>query len=589
MADKENRQQRRDAAFGRVETPPEPKRTINDRRADSADEISDTPLSMTSIRANLLHGTGTKIVLGLLIFIFAIAGALFSARVPQGLQGDGSVSRNREAIVATEGNESIKRGRFDQMLGQTITMNEQYGQKVGPLEYFGQAQSSLKNMTDDAAVYQAAVAAGVTASDVDVDKEIERLLTEDIDRQKSPDPAAFRRQVESKYPTGEAGMREEMKSSFDRELVRRSLISKKFEEQIKAENKVTEDDYKRSVTKLGLRQIVIRPASPGPTEKDYAKAAEANGAKALKDAEALAAKLKAQSGAALTKAFADAARKQSADIPTKNKGGVVGEKLPSELPVGANVKTELQKATGNLVGPIQDEMTKDVYLFLIENRSLQLPKDYAKKKAETLKNFETQSDNEALQKKQEAIKKASKPEITDPALAAYKLQTEKMYAAPQAEKAALRAEILAKYQEALPSANPLESSAIHYQMAQVYTDAADNTKKLAELQLAAKGNSAPQLQLELARALRDDNKKKEALAKLNEVSKQLDENPSGPSMFGSNPDDAIRMQLAAEFETLKDTKRAAAERKKIKPAAPGGMGGMGGFGGANPLSISPGR
>lgn len=595
MADKETREdnvRRRAAATARGTGKSEAERAVNNRMADRADEISDTPLSMTFIRNNLLHGTGVKIVLGLLIFIFAIAGAIFSSRVPQGVQNQGGGgTRNPNEVVASLGNETITRDRFDGMLGRTIMMQEQYGQKTGPLEFFNQAQSVLKNMTDNAAIYEAAVAAGISVSDADVDKDIDRQIKESIDQQKGSDPAAFRRQVEAKYPNGEAGMVAELKQNAqaNREDIRHDLITKKFEEQIKADNKVTEDDYKRSVTKLGLRQIVIRSAPPGPTEKDYAKAAEANGAKAVKDAEALATKLKALSGATLATAFANAAKTQSADMATKVKGGVVGVKLPSELPVSGNVKDALQKATGNLVGPVQDDATKDIYIFLIESRSLQLPKDYAKKKADLLKTFETQSDNDALQKKEDAIKKAALPQISDPALVAYKEHTEKLYAAPEAEKAALRTDVLAKYEQGLSSAGALESSAIHYQMAQVYREAGDKKKALDELQEAAKNSTAPQLQLELARALRDDKQNKQALSKLNEVSKSLDDNPSGPSMFGSNPDDAIRLQLANEYEALGDKARGAAERKKVKPAAPGGMGGFGGMGGNSPISIAPGR
>jgi tetratricopeptide (TPR) repeat protein len=172
---------------------------------------------------------------------------------------------------------------------------------------------------------------------------------------------------------------------------------------------------------------------------------------------------------------------------------------------------------------------------------------------------------------------------------AYKEHTEKLYAAPQAEKAALRTDILAKYQEALPTSGPLESAAIQYQMALVYRDAGDKAKALASLQEAAKSSTAPQIQLELARALRDAGQKKEALTKLNETAKSLDDNPSGPSMFGSNPDDALRFQLATEYDLLGEKARAAAERKKVKPAAPGGMGGFGGMGGSSPIQIQPGH
>ncbi|HEX8551792.1 MAG TPA: SurA N-terminal domain-containing protein [Abditibacteriaceae bacterium] len=589
MADKEtiNRRAERTA---KGTSASETERPVNNRMADHADEISDTPLSMTNIRHKLLHGVAAKVVLGLLIFIFAIAGALFSG-LGGPPEGAGPRNTNPEETIAMQGDDAITRGRYQLMLGQQLQQMEQFGQKTGPLEFFGMAQQTLTTMATDAATVQAGLAAGINPTDADVDKEIERLIKEQIDSQKTPDPAAFRRQIEAKYPNGEADLREELLKNFDRELVRRSLVSKQYEEKIKAENKVSEDDYKRSVTKLQLRQIVIRPELPGPKATDFKKAQEENAAKSLKKAEELAASFKGKSGPALTQAFAQAARTQSADTATKSAGGVLGLKLPTDLTVGTAVRDALLAAKGNLVGPVVDESSKDAYIFLIENRKLELPKDYAKKKTELLKNFETQRDTEVWNKKQEEIRKAAKPEISDPALAAYRMQIEQYSTATEAEKGPLRETILTQYQSALGNAVPLEAAAINYQMAQLYRDQKQTDKALAALQAAVKAQPAPQLQLELARALREAKRNKEALTVLKEASKSLDDSPSTPSMFGGgNPDDAVRFQIASEYDLLNDKAAAAAERKKVKPAAPQPMGGMPGMGGPNsPISIQPGR
>ena len=62
--------------------------------------------------------------------------------------------------------------------------------------------------------------------------------------------------------------------------------------------------------------------------------------------------------------------------------------------------------------------------------------------------------------------------------------------------------------------------------------------------------------------------------------------------FG-NPDDQVRMNVAAEYEAMGMKDLADKERKKIKPAAPGGMGGMGGInlggagGGSRTIRIPP--
>jgi len=58
---------------------------------------------------------------------------------------------------------------------------------------------------------------------------------------------------------------------------------------------------------------------------------------------------------------------------------------------------------------------------------------------------------------------------------------------------------------------------------------------------------------------------------LQEASKILDARPSTPSMFGGNPDDALRYQIASEYDALGKKDLADAERKKIKPQQPGGL------------------
>jgi len=57
---------------------------------------------------------------------------------------------------------------------------------------------------------------------------------------------------------------------------------------------------------------------------------------------------------------------------------------------------------------------------------------------------------------------------------------------------------------------------------------------------------------------------------LQEASKIVDQRPSAPTMFG-NPNDALRYQIASEYDALGKKDLADAERKKIKPQQPGGF------------------
>jgi hypothetical protein len=280
--------------------------------------------------------------------------------------------------------------------------------------------------------------------------------------------------------------------------------------------------------------------------------------------------------------FTGMATAQSDDAATKAKGGLLGWKSPTDLTVGTPIKQALTEATTTpaVVGPLQDEATRNFYLFLIENRRPELPKDYAKKKAQYLKDFETQRDNEAWAKRQEEVKTSTQAEIYDPALVAYRIQNQQVLTAPAEQQNALREEALQKYQEALQGAGSTESAAIHYQMAQLYQALNQPAKRTEALQAAVRESSdATMVRLELARALREQKKPKEALAQLDEAAKGLAAQPDSPSPFGGgSPAAGMRMQLAMEYDQLGRKDLANAQRQlAIPPQGAPGMGGPGGM------------
>ncbi|MBW3637967.1 MAG: peptidylprolyl isomerase, partial [Armatimonadetes bacterium] len=366
-----------------------------------------------------------------------------------------------------------------------------------------------------------------------------------------------------------------------REQMRAILLVDKLENQVKAENKATEDDYKRSVTKLKLWQIVLRPQLAANSDK---AATEKNNLEAQTRATKLMAQLKANPTLANFKATA---QKSSDDLATKAKGGDFGWKMPAEIYYTPEIGEALSKTAGNLAGPFKDASGSQ-YIFFIENRKTELPKDFAKNKAKLLADYETQSDNIAWQKRQEEFKKAQAPQIDDAALTAFQIQSNELQSASGEAQKTLRQNAIARYEEALKGASGTEAAAIHYQMAQLFRDANDRQKQQEALAKAVKeaGDDAA-LRLEYARALREGGKPKEALAQLKEASKALDASPSVPSPFGGpSPSDSMRQQLAGEFSLLKDAKSAQVELAKIKPA-PQGMGGMSGL--PPGIQIQPGR
>lgn len=362
--------------------------------------------------------------------------------------------------------------------------------------------------------------------------------------------------------------RAQLVPNYDRDRVRDFLVYDKFQKQFEAQNKVSEDDYKRSVTKLKLWKIAVQPPLPKADAKTPPdpKAGEA------------AAKIKAEQIFNTLKAnptlanFQSVTKAQSDDPISKAKSGDIGWKLPSEL--GPEIGDALAKTPGKLAGPIADPSGAQ-NIYFIENRVTQLPKDYAKNQKKLLADFEKTQDSQAWQKRQEEITKAVTPQISDPALAAFKIQNDPalLSKTPEEQKKA-RAAAIEQYKTALNGASGLEAAAINTQLAQLYSAQGDKAAQLAAFKAASAAQPGDaNLRVEYAQALREAGQPKSALEELKAASKQLDEMPSKPTMFG-NPDDATRDQLATEFGLLKEPALAAAERAKVKPSPMGGMGGL---------------
>ncbi len=553
------------------------------RHSTEDDAYPGTPLSLTGIRGHLTKSVLWKMVLGLLIFIFAVGFAITAIAPPSG--PGGAPRGGGPARVATVGNQVVDRTAFENTANQQVEMMAQFGQKTDPTSLMGLRQRALDGLVQNATEYDVAVEQGFTPSGSEVDAEIEKKIKEYVKAQEGTNPTAFRRQMEAQFGSMakfEENARKNMNAQ--REGVAKELAIEKLKKSIQDKNVVTEADYKKSVTKLDLYQITIRPKPIDPVkDKDVKAATDKHKAEAKTRAEKLAASLKNADLAT----FKATAQKESDDTVTKAKGGALGLKLVSDPSFSAPQaeKDAIEKATGKIVGPLENEYNGGFDIFFINGRKEDLPKDFAKKKAELVKTYETTKDDEAWRKYSEELKKTRTAEILDPSLQAYKIQMEKLATASPDQQKTLRADALAKYQEALATAGPEESAALHYQMAQLYLMDSQSAKHIESLEAAVKESNDATLRVQLAGALHTAKRSKEALDQLKEASKRIDENPSPPSPFGGgNPDDGLRMQIASTYDMLGKKDLALAERKKIKPAAPGGMGGMGG---SSPFNIQP--
>lgn len=560
------------------------------REEEDSSVYTGTAFSMAGIRGLLANSILWKAVMGLLIFIFAVGFAI-TAITPGGSGGPGGSGTGGPSQVATVGDQVVNRDDYLQASRDQVKQMEQFGMKTGTLELLGSYQRSLDSLVSDAAQYDAAIAQNMTPTDAEIEADIEKKVKEAL-KMEGDGAAAQRRQIEAQYGSlaeYETEVRENLEKNRDK--LARQLAIDKLKKSVEDKNKTGEADYKRSVTKLDLYQITIRP-KPEPVlpGKDASVAQEKSKADAKTKAEKLAASLKNANLAA----FKAAAKKESDDFSSKEKGGSLGWMLPSQVGVAQPAKDAIMAATGKIVGPIEDEWSGGWVIFYINGRKEELPKDYAKNKTQLLKDFETQKDSEAWTKYIEDLKKAKPAEILEPAMAAYKIQNEKLFSAPPDQQKTLRQEALDKYQEALTYSTPEEAAAIHYQVAQLHRQAGDNSKVVTSLQSAVKQGSDPNLRVQLATALHEAKRTKEALEELKKASQELDKNPSQPSPFGgASPDAGVRMQIASAYDMMNKKDLAAAERKKIPPppAGGGGMGGLSGLGGMGgaPITINPSR
>ena len=546
-------------------------------------EEKPSPFSIDGIRRGAVASNIVKVFLVASGLIMAGSFILSSLSTAPELAGQGGQNvANAGATIAQIGEQTVTKGELAQSLARQEDFGRQYGQITTVATYMAGKQGALEGLTSNAATIEAAKAAGIQVSDADVEAKINEELDKSLKPQPGQSEAQFRRLIETQYGSVEKAKADAISkiTPDQREGIRDGLYVEKLQKQVGDANKVSEDDYKRSQTKLKLRQIVVRPPLPKADAKTPADP-KVGEAAALAKANKIVAQLKT---APTTANFAAIAKAQSDDPASKAKGGEIGWKLPADL--GPDVGDAVAKSSGTIVGPLADQSGVQS-IFMVESRALKLPADYAKNKKKLLEDFEKTRDEQAWSKRQDEIKKAATPAISDAALLAYKAQTDPtLFSKTPEEQKKARAAAIEQYKAALPGDSPIETAAIDYQMAKLYGAQNNKPEQLKSLAAAAKeqpNDSA--VRIEYARALREGGQPKLALAELKAASKAIDENPAPPSMFGFNPDDAARGQIAAEFGLLKEPKLAAAEQAKIKPQQQPGMGGM--MGGAGGIQIQP--
>jgi hypothetical protein len=159
------------------------------RRDLPEDDYVGTPFSMSRIRSGVLQSTAVKVVLGLLIVIFAFTFLL--AGIGGNNAGPGGQGRSGNETIAQVAGTNITRAEFQNSLEQQMRFASMFGQQIGPVEMLTIRQQTLQSLADQAGTIQAARDAGITVSGSEIDARSPSRSTSKSSRRRVPMPRIF--------------------------------------------------------------------------------------------------------------------------------------------------------------------------------------------------------------------------------------------------------------------------------------------------------------------------------------------------------------------------------------------------------------
>jgi parvulin-like peptidyl-prolyl isomerase len=452
--------------------------------------------------------------------LIIIAGVfLVSCFVYYGAYTTGPARRERASQsgpVATVNGQDIDRESFD------LRFTEQYDryQQMG-LGSFGMLEVLRREILDSMIQQKLLVAAaeqqGISVSNRDVNKEIERQVDEILKArgQRASQNSEDRRFVEN-------AMRRRSNE------VRDQMLMQRLADMMKSQVKVTDEAVRDSYKQVKARHILIQ-VKPG-ADKNAADSA------ARKKADEVLAKLKGGAD------FATMARQVSDDKETAPKGGDLGW-LGSGQTMPEFERAAFGLKPGEMSGVVKSP--SGYHIIRVEEVRYNLPKDFEQKKAEYRKQYVEQQAGRAWQEFTRQLQSQAKIEIRDPEMRAAKAQME-----------GRNDEAIAEYTKALESADRLGDqahAAVLYNLGRLYAEKKDWKKAVEMYEHAI--DVAPSSLQDVYVSLGD------AYAKLGKTAKALEYYKNAED---EAPDDMnVRYQLLTAYKNLGDTEAAARQQKFI--------------------------
>ncbi len=496
-------------------------------------------------------GKWTIFVIGaLLVFSLVFSGLGNNLGNKRGAAGPSTASGE---AVATVNGEAITRDDYDQSVSSLRNQAEQFGQHISVLRSALLHDTALEQLITAKLQLQQAKKLGLTASDADIAKARQQVVTQSGIAQKlGLKPSASLSDIDAALAkNGQPSIEDRLPD----DTLRQNVLMDKMQTYQANQVTVTEQDARAFYHEFHTRHILIS----SKTRSDVQAQAQA---------QQVIAKAKAPGAD-----FVALAKQYSDDPGTKNKGGDDGFIGPDN---GFNgyVPEFTAAAIALKPGEVSSTPVKSpqfgYFVIKLDGVRDNLPKDFAKNKAQYIAQVKQQKQSAAQQAFTTGLKNApgTKIVINDPALRADRAMAQAAQDPDPIKQQADTRAALADYQNALKSNPPMSvAGEINTEIGQAYQALGQPAQAIAAYETALKSTDDAELRLTLGNLYLQAKQPDKAAAQFQSASTQAWDDPQ------------IHQQLAATYaqmkrpDLLKQEAQWQAQYQKRQQASAGPMGG----------------
>ncbi|MCS6950187.1 MAG: peptidylprolyl isomerase [bacterium] len=475
-------------------------------------------LSLRNIRANFSRRLQAISIAFVVVLGLGMV-AYFSA-VPTGGPEEGGYGKN----IALVNGEPISREQFEFLVEER--MRERALLSGDALGAIGVRAQVFQEQVEQALIAQAAHKERISISDRDLNREIEKLVDEQIkqERQRAAQgkeltDEQFERIIRNSVGKSVAEWRKELIQSWEprKPMLRQELLRQRLIEKVAKVPNPSDEELKRSYDLLSVRHILV---STGNRTEEQAR----------KRAEEILQKVRSGSD------FAKLAREFSDDPGSKENGGSLPPVSRSQL--SSTFVPEFAKAVEALQPGQVSDLVKTQYGFHIirlDSVKPNVPADFEKKKAEYAKQYVETQRNAKWQQYLQQLRQGAKIEVLDPELKAFQALEELQKLAGKPEYTAGLTRVIEAFEKAtqeMPSADAMVVLGLLYQQQSQQPGLAEPARKQArEKAIAAWQNAlqrieSVQLRFMLADLYRQEKQDDLAIQQYQEIGKVAWDNPA---------------------------------------------------------------